>query len=352
VISFSEQVTGLTLNDFSVTNARITNLAGSGAEYTATLTAIAEGDITVSLPDERVVDGVGNRNVESNIVTLVHRVVDSIVLEGADETIDMTTHDETVLATVKTIDIRGTGRNTLVLDAAKITALTPNRTLVVIANQGDSIEFDDGWTFETVEAVNGQLQRIFTNSTAIVRVIGPLSWTNPLIKGDVNGSGDVTAGDALDIIFSFGLPQLSDSQGRLVDATTVAPSAFRFYDPNEDGMSTAADALFVINILFLQSLGASGEGEVEGELNVVPSALVERRDVERREVEQVDARDVLLDRKPKPSSADKSQRVVLGLAATEPSTANPSEAPDEKRQDQDVRLGDLDATLTTVWDWI
>ncbi len=339
VISFSEPVTGLTATDFQLTNATLSNLTGSGTDYTATLTAIIEGDITASLPDERVVDAFGNRNVESNVVTLVHRVVDSIVLEHADETIDMRTHDETVLATVKTIDIRGTGRNSLVLDAAKIAALTPNKTLVVIADQGDSIDFGDGWQFETVEAVNGQLQRIFTNGTATVRVVGPQNWTNPVIVGDVNGSGDVTAGDALDILFSLNQPQLFDSQGMLVDAASVAASNFRFYDTNEDGMSTAADALFVINVLFLQSLGGSGEGESAP----VQSALLSQRSSDEDDhnvtlsVEQLD---LGISSKVKTFGRNDVAVPVAVAGDIDSEVGDPSE-----------EFGDIDAILASVLNW-
>ncbi|MCM2372822.1 Ig-like domain-containing protein, partial [Aporhodopirellula aestuarii] len=263
-IEFSEAITGLTANDLQIGNAILSGLTGNANRYTATLTAINEGDITVSLPEERVIDAAGNRNVDSNVLTLVHRVVDSIVLESNGETIDMTTYDETVLATVTTIDIRGNGINSLVVDANKITRLTPNQTLIVISDRGDEITFDSGWKFDSVQIVNGLLQRVFRNGTAKVRVVGPTDWTNPILSPDVSGDGDVSAVDALRIINALNQKLVSNDAGVLVDATTVDPGLYAFYDVNGDSILSALDALVVINEL--NRLDSEAAREPAGEL--------------------------------------------------------------------------------------
>ncbi len=258
-VSFTEAITGLTANDFQVGNAVLSGLTGSGNEYTATLRAIIEGDVTISLPEERVIDAAGNRNVDSNVLTLANRVVESIVLEGSDETVDMTMHDETELLTVKIIDIRGTGNNRLVLDAGRIAQLTPGASLLVIADAGDDISFGAGWTFASATVVDGQFERVFRSGGASVRVVGPMTWTNPDKRGDVDGNGNVTAGDALDILRSLDQPELRNPQGFLVDPATISAELFRFVDVNEDGRATAGDALFVINLLLLETQPVGGE---------------------------------------------------------------------------------------------
>ncbi len=53
-LTFSEEVTGLTVNDFKVTNGTVTAVSGTGRYYTATLTANAPGVVTVRLPANKV----------------------------------------------------------------------------------------------------------------------------------------------------------------------------------------------------------------------------------------------------------------------------------------------------------
>ncbi len=264
-----------------------------------------------------------------------------IVLTGSEETVVLCDLSDDLISAIESIDVRGTGNNSVILDATKLAELRPNESIQIVSNSGDRITFGEGWTFAGVESVNGQLQRVFQNGGAIVRVIGPRDFTNPFIAGDVNGSGDVTAGDALDIIFSLSQPQLFDSQGMLVDATTVAPSSFRFYDPNEDGMSTAADALFVINVLFIQSLGVSGEGETLGQ----PTDLIQNPDSKAEHhsmpIDESTFSTIKVGRiHPAQSSASLINSSVLIDSVT------------DKRDNDIDRESDLDATLATVWNWI
>ncbi len=186
-------------------------------------------------------------------------LVDAIVLEGAGETVEMAALDESLRKSVKTIDIRGTGDNTLILDAATIQTQTPNQTLLAIADAGDQVVFDAKWQFSGVETVDGQFERIFVNGAATLRLIGPRSWTNPINPTDVNGNGPGTAADALVIINALAPRLLVDAQDNLVDPNTIDPSRFRFYDTNRDGRLTASDALFVINRIGREQ--ASGESE-------------------------------------------------------------------------------------------
>lgn len=245
---------------------------------------------------------------------------------------------------ISLINIRGTGNNSLVLDALKIRSVTPNQTLRVLADAGDKITFGEGWSFAGVETVDGRLQRTFQNDGAMVHVIGPLDWTNPYISGDVNGSGDVTAGDALDVLFSLNQPQLFNSQGMLVDAATVSASNFRFYDTNEDGTSTAADALFVINVLFLQSL-ASGEGE---SVNVRSALIASDGTHSKRDSES--ATDYSLDTETEVvAKFVKIQSVVQATKRVAPLRIDDA-GDDTGVLDDD--LSGLDDTLAAVWDWI
>ena len=59
-VTFSETVTGFDLDDLVVGNGSASNLAGSGASYTATVTAAASGAVTVDIPAGAAEDDAGN----------------------------------------------------------------------------------------------------------------------------------------------------------------------------------------------------------------------------------------------------------------------------------------------------
>lgn len=68
-ITFNESVTGLAASDFTLVNATISALAGSGKVYTATVTASTPGTFSATLPEDTVLDLQGNNNTASNTIT-------------------------------------------------------------------------------------------------------------------------------------------------------------------------------------------------------------------------------------------------------------------------------------------
>ncbi len=64
--AFSEAVSGLTLNDFNVTNATLSGLSGAGQNYSFTVNPTSPGTVSVRLPANRTTDGAGNGNLISN----------------------------------------------------------------------------------------------------------------------------------------------------------------------------------------------------------------------------------------------------------------------------------------------
>ncbi len=69
-INFNENVTGLSLSDFVVNNANISNLTGSGSIYALTLTPTGAGNISIQLPQDAVLNAASYYNVASNILYL------------------------------------------------------------------------------------------------------------------------------------------------------------------------------------------------------------------------------------------------------------------------------------------
>ena len=261
-IAFSKAVTGLSADDFQVTNGAISGITGSDTSYTATLTAINEGEVSIFLLDERVIDSFGLRNVTSNSLSVVYQPFsETFIPDPATEMIQIGQLPDAQLSVIRTVDLRG-AQHELVLDAAKIAALSPDHTITVVANGDDTITFDSGWLYRHVTVADNQLQRVFQNGDAIVQLVGPSDWTNPQIADDVDGSGTVTTTDAFSIINTLSRKAFVDDNQVLVDPKTVNAALFRFFDVNQDGKLTASDALKVVNRL---SRGdASGEGESLG----------------------------------------------------------------------------------------
>ncbi|MER2999276.1 Ig-like domain-containing protein, partial [Pontibacter populi] len=74
-IKFSEAVYGLAAADVAVTNGTINNLKSTdAANYTATITPSADGNVTVQLPDAKVTDLAGNNNTASDAFVMQYDV--------------------------------------------------------------------------------------------------------------------------------------------------------------------------------------------------------------------------------------------------------------------------------------
>ena len=87
-ISFTENVTGLTIGDFSVTNATLSNLTGSGASYTLLITPDGTGEITLQLPKNTVTDTDGDnlQNSASNSLITSYSDPLTVSLYGPNNT--------------------------------------------------------------------------------------------------------------------------------------------------------------------------------------------------------------------------------------------------------------------------
>ncbi len=70
--TFSNAVTGFTLSDLVVTNGTASNLQGSGAGYTFTITPTAPGQVAVSIPANVVTNATGLGNTASNLLNVTY----------------------------------------------------------------------------------------------------------------------------------------------------------------------------------------------------------------------------------------------------------------------------------------
>ncbi|MCC5878196.1 MAG: hypothetical protein JJU11_18410, partial [Candidatus Sumerlaeia bacterium] len=93
-ITFSEPVTGLELSDFSTDGISLSNLAGSGADYTVDVTLIGEdGEKSFSLAAGAASDTAGNESLASNVVTtILDTTPPSVVIAGLPDLTNQTSH--------------------------------------------------------------------------------------------------------------------------------------------------------------------------------------------------------------------------------------------------------------------
>ena len=201
---------------------------------------------------------------------------DTLNLTGENQELDISTLPADAIIGVEVIDIRGSGENRLKLSESIIAGLPDaGTTLKVFKDADDTLDLADG-DFEINDSLieNGQFFVVAQSAGATTLHLGGLTWTNPLDGLDVNGSGDLTALDALQII-----NQLSrrgfvlEGNDTLIDPQELTvPFPLQFYDTSVDGNLTALDALRVINGLARRNFSnESPGGEAIAPLNSHPS---------------------------------------------------------------------------------
>ncbi|MFK8115691.1 MAG: FG-GAP-like repeat-containing protein, partial [Rubripirellula sp.] len=235
----------------STATVRYTPLANASGNAVLTVSAIDAGADQIIGSDD---DGVFERSF--TVVVLPVDESSSIILQGSGNTFFLTQSDSQ-LDGVQLIDIRGTGDNTLMLDADRIRDAFAG-VIGVLSDAGDAVVFDDGWEFAQALLNDGQLVRRFEQLGATLDLVGPDDFTNPISQFDVNANGDISSLDALQIINELGRRAFSDGQGSVRSVAEVDLDFFRFYDVTGDLRITALDALRVINQLGSQQ----GDGEL------------------------------------------------------------------------------------------
>jgi Dockerin type I domain len=193
-----------------------------------------------------------------------------LLIQGAGN-IDFT--DPNVLVSnFDAIELLGDEFNNITVDGLAIQRLSPlSRSIMVKSGLGDRIEIVDpaNWRLADPEIIDGRFVIAAQNqgpSGERVQVDSARPYQNFLQRGDANNSGNVSASDALAIIFELNVPVYSDASGNLMDPTSLGLRSLIYLDVNGDGKVTSADALDVINILFQETLGGGGGGAGE-ELN-------------------------------------------------------------------------------------
>ncbi|MCL1093340.1 Ig-like domain-containing protein [Shewanella kaireitica] len=87
--NFSESVTGFVMGDISANNASVSNFLGSGTSYTALITPIAAGSVTVDVAANVAVDGASNGNTAATLLSVTYDASQpSVAISGASGNIN------------------------------------------------------------------------------------------------------------------------------------------------------------------------------------------------------------------------------------------------------------------------
>ena len=127
----------------------------------------------------------------------------------------------------------------------------------VVASSGESVtlrvtptdvfESEEPWRLVSTEVIDDALVQRATSGDLELQIRGA-SWTNFVLPSDVDGSGTISALDALQIVNQLSRRTFVEPDtSRLVDPATLETFPGRFYDVNGDQALTALDALNVIN---------------------------------------------------------------------------------------------------------
>jgi CSLREA domain-containing protein len=174
---------------------------------------------------------------------------DRIELSASSETINLT-NTTTTVRNIETIDVRGTGANTLITSVASVKAISSTSdTVEVVSDNDDTIVFGDGWQAELPQIINGQFTHILSEAaqggTARLEVRNNRFMQNPLNKFDVDRDGFIRALDALQIINAI----RRRGNGPFTLPTTVGQISRFYFDVTGTNDLSPLEALLVINAI-------------------------------------------------------------------------------------------------------
>jgi hypothetical protein len=168
------------------------------------------------------------------------------------------------------LDLSDTDANAVSLDALGIAEMSPAaRRVTVSAGEADRIVLKDAqdWRMSDPVTADGVFWVTANNQLAggseSVQADLPYPWQNFVRPGDINNDGSTTALDALRIINELGQRLYSDATTfDLNDPTGLSEWPGVYFDKSGDGKVTGLDALQVINVLGQQNNRESGEAEL------------------------------------------------------------------------------------------
>ena len=144
-----------------------------------TLTGDAAANVIVAGQGNDVLDGNGGADVlyaaEGDDILQISDTAfahvdggtgdDTLALDGSGITLDLTTIADNKVRGIESIDITGSGDNTLTVDLLEVLNLSDtSNTLEITADVGDTVNLGSGWSLAGYETIDGSLYEVFTFS--------------------------------------------------------------------------------------------------------------------------------------------------------------------------------------------
>jgi hypothetical protein len=182
-VVFSEAVTGLTISDFSATNASVSNLTGSGDSYTMTMVAgNVVGTGVLSLNSNAVQDEAGNANTVASSIMFSVATSDSTA-----PTVSISLPSDTITANT---DIPVT-----VTFSESVTGLTVNDFFASNATITNLTGSDANYTLTLTPNSTLGAGFITLNSYTVTDLSGNYNTTNPITNYNVVAADEKTIVD-------------------------------------------------------------------------------------------------------------------------------------------------------------
>ena len=185
---------------------------------------------------------------------------DQLRLSGDEQTFDLTDATKNQIFDIEQIVIEeSVTSGVLVVDPQSVIRSSGSGgTLLLVHNEDDQIDYlGDDWQVETPIFIDGSQRHVVTSGNATVQTINSRPFQNPLLRWDVNSSGEPTSRDAL-LVINF-LGRFDTVPVDLSDPTSSQQLPEFYYDVNGSKTASALDALQVINYLGIIRANAESE---------------------------------------------------------------------------------------------
>ncbi len=173
-----EVLTGTAGRDAIIAGAGDDELVGNGGPD---ILSAGQGDDTLAISDTAFVRLAGGNGF------------DTLRLDGAGMTLDLTAISDRAVSGIEQIDVRGTGANSLTLDLLEVLNLSDtSNTLLVLSDTGDTVDIGAGWTPAGQEVIGSNTFDVFTQGNATVKVMVPGDTVDPVVTVDPLTTTDTT----------------------------------------------------------------------------------------------------------------------------------------------------------------
>ncbi len=198
---------------------------------------------------------------------------DTLRLDGSGLALNLTTLRNNRIQGIQTIDITGSGNNTLIFNYLDALALTDEQSVFTVnRNNGDTVDRGTGWTQLANQIVSGITYEVFVQRGVALRIqdvaVAPSAFfaaepeggdtfmeeevnprQNPVDRHDVNGDGTISPIDVLMVINALRRHGSGAATSRMIDNTSTSESTSisSYIDVDGDRTLSPIDVLQIIN---------------------------------------------------------------------------------------------------------